>query len=141
MQPGMNQLGMQPSMQPFPGQTHVPQSGGQTPETVPVGLMASMLRQVSRRGKDLHTAFVPYKPLDPTYTPQALPPTAPPSERLLGRLQEFYDSVGDAAKPPPAPAIALGDGSVTEPEVATTGKRSRSRSRSGSGSYALALAP
>ena len=64
--------------------------GSETPESVPVGVMSSMLKQVSRRGKDLHAAFVPYRPLDPFYTPQTLPITPPPSGRLLDRLAQFY---------------------------------------------------
>ena len=71
----------------------------ENPESVPVGVMSSMLKQVSRRGKDLHAAFVPYRPLDPFYTPQALPPLPPPSTRILDRLAQFYRSVGEAAKP------------------------------------------
>ena len=70
----------------------------ENPESVPVGVMSSMLKQVSRRGKDLHAAFVPYRPLDPLYTPQVLPPV-PPNARLLERLAQFYRVVGDAAKP------------------------------------------
>lgn len=72
----------------------------ETPESVPVGVMSSMLKQVSRRGKDLHAAFVPYRPLDPFYTPQTLPLTSPPSGRLLDRLAQFYRVVGDSAKLP-----------------------------------------
>lgn len=72
----------------------------ETPESVPVGVMSSMLKQVSRRGKDLHAAFVPYRPLDPFYTPQTLPLTSPPSGRLLDRLAQFYRVVGDSAKVP-----------------------------------------
>lgn len=75
----------------------LPQQAGQTPETVPVGVMATMLKQVSKRGKDLHTAFVPYKPLEPMYTPQTLPPVAPPTARLMERLAEYYDIVGGDA--------------------------------------------
>ena len=71
----------------------------ENPESVPVGVMSSMLKQVSRRGKDLHAAFVPYRPLDPFYTPQTLPPLPPPSTRILERLSQFYRSVGEAAKP------------------------------------------
>lgn len=109
----------------------VPGRGSQTPETVHVGIMAAMLKQVSKRGKDLHTAFVPYKPLDPLYTPQAAPPTAPPSERLLERLREFYEIVGDTAKEEKPLAITL----PPPPETGTGEKRdskqrSRSRSRS-----------
>ena len=99
---------------PAPCQALVPRLPGQTPgvpgalplptpsenpESVPVGVMSSMLKQVSRRGKDLHAAFVPYRPLDPLYTPQVLPPLPPPNSRLVERLAQFYRIVGDAAKP------------------------------------------
>lgn len=129
--------------------------GSQTPETIPVGLMASMLKQVSQRGKDLHTAFVPYKPLDPLYTPQNVPPQGPPTESLLQRLRMYYENIGEnadeklrpfqdvgnavgAALPQilalaaPPPVLAL-----TAPPVVSAGgfsqvapPRSRSRSRS-----------
>eukprot|EP00927_Polykrikos_kofoidii_P021984 TRINITY_DN20655_c0_g1_i1.p1 TRINITY_DN20655_c0_g1~~TRINITY_DN20655_c0_g1_i1.p1 ORF type:complete len:494 (+),score=97.19 TRINITY_DN20655_c0_g1_i1:389-1870(+) len=122
----------------------LPARGAQTPETVPVGVMASLLKQVSRRGKDLHTAFVPYKPLDPLYTPQTLPGVPPPTERLMERLREYYDLVGDAAKPPHAAPLALPApmGAAGDKGVATAG-RSRSRSpRNGGGSgESIALPP
>eukprot|EP00928_Gymnodinium_smaydae_P053544 TRINITY_DN37513_c0_g1_i1.p2 TRINITY_DN37513_c0_g1~~TRINITY_DN37513_c0_g1_i1.p2 ORF type:complete len:595 (-),score=130.71 TRINITY_DN37513_c0_g1_i1:304-2088(-) len=116
--------------------------GGQTPESVPVGLMASMLKQVSRRGKDMHTAFVPYRPLDPNFTPQALPVLGPPSDFLLKRLQEFYDAAGDGAKAPGAgatraPPAAVAAGAAVPPPPDLSGAsaagpgRPRSRSRSG----------
>eukprot|EP00929_Paragymnodinium_shiwhaense_P068476 TRINITY_DN34443_c0_g1_i3.p1 TRINITY_DN34443_c0_g1~~TRINITY_DN34443_c0_g1_i3.p1 ORF type:complete len:393 (-),score=67.74 TRINITY_DN34443_c0_g1_i3:119-1297(-) len=79
--PGLQRPGMTPAA--------ILQSG-LNPETVPVGVMASMLKQVSRRGKDLHIAFVPYRPLDPLQTPQVLPPTAPPTEQLMERLRRYY---------------------------------------------------
>mmetsp|Transcript_32226 Transcript_32226/g.68802 ORF Transcript_32226/g.68802 Transcript_32226/m.68802 type:complete len:500 (+) Transcript_32226:102-1601(+) len=98
----------------------------QTPESIPVGVMASLLRQVSKRGKDLHTAFVPYKPLDPLYTPQSEPPTSAITARLMERLHEFYEVVGDCArpvpKPPPTAAIA------PPPEQAAARSRSPRRS-------------
>mmetsp|Transcript_72750 Transcript_72750/g.140607 ORF Transcript_72750/g.140607 Transcript_72750/m.140607 type:complete len:275 (+) Transcript_72750:3-827(+) len=81
----------------LPAPVPLPAAGGQTPETVPVGVMASMLKQVSKRNKDLHTAFVPYKPLEPLYTPQMLPPVGPPAARLLERLAEYYDFLGTGA--------------------------------------------
>eukprot|EP00438_Fugacium_kawagutii_P032151 Skav231569 [mRNA] locus=scaffold481:193160:204956:- [translate_table: standard] len=91
-----------PGMPAMPGVPVVPgplQGPAENPESVPVGVMSSMLKQVSRRGKDLHAAFVPYRPLDPLYTPQTLPPLPPPNARLLERLAQFYRVVGDAAKP------------------------------------------
>ncbi|CAE8708424.1 unnamed protein product, partial [Polarella glacialis] len=79
------------SLLPASGNLALPsQRGSQTPESIPVGVMSSMLRQVSRRMKDLHAAFVPYKPLDPFYTPQTPPPTAPVTPQLLQKLSEFY---------------------------------------------------
>lgn len=80
-----------------------------TPESVPVGVMASMLKQVSRRGKDLHTAFLPYRPLDPLYTPQAPPSTGPMSARCIDRLSEYYERVADLIKEPAATIPAVAD--------------------------------
>lgn len=110
----------------------LPWRGGQTPETVPVGVMAAMLKQVSKRGKDLHTAFVPYKPLDPLYTPQIPPPVAPTTARLMERLAEFYDVVGDCAREPVA--------ALPAPLAADARPRSRSRSRSPGGDASAGVA-
>uniref|UniRef100_A0A0G4H858 SURP motif domain-containing protein n=1 Tax=Chromera velia CCMP2878 TaxID=1169474 RepID=A0A0G4H858_9ALVE len=67
----------------------------QTPESVPVGVMATMLREMSKRGKNLQTAFVPYRPLDPLLTPQSSPPYEPPSELQLERLADFFEDLRD----------------------------------------------
>lgn len=130
----------------------LPGRGAQTPETVPVGVMAAMLKQVSKRGKDLHTAFVPYKPLDPMYTPQSPPPVPGATARLMERLAEYYEIVGDCAKEPP---IALPAPPVIPAEQppppqkppggagqsgAASKERSRSRSRSRSPPAAAAAA-
>ena len=72
------------------GALALPGAATENPESVPVGVMSSMLKQVSRRGKDLHAAFVPYRPLDPFYTPQNLPPLPAPSARILERLSQYY---------------------------------------------------
>jgi len=69
--------------------------GKLTPETVPVGVMATMLAQLMRRGKTTHLDFVPYKPLDPLMTPQLLPPMEVPSQRLLERIEDFYADLRD----------------------------------------------
>ncbi|CAK9026703.1 Hypothetical protein SCF082_LOCUS17620 [Durusdinium trenchii] len=101
--------GVQPPMPGMPGPAGLqlalasgalalPSAASETPESVPVGVMSSMLKQVSRRGKDLHAAFVPYRPLDPFYTPQTVPPLPSPSPRILERLSQFYRAVGEAAR-------------------------------------------
>eukprot|EP01071_Lankesteria_metandrocarpae_P012524 Lankesteria_metandrocarpae@DN6002_c0_g1_i1.p1 len=66
-----------------------------TPEKVPVGLMATMLKQISKRGKNLQAAFVPYRPLDAAMTPQSLPPIEPPTDYLSERIADFYDELKD----------------------------------------------
>lgn len=67
----------------------------QTPETVPVGVMATMLQQYIRLSKSCHKDFVPYKPLDPSQTPQVLPGMAPKTQRLLERVSDFYEDLHD----------------------------------------------
>merc|ERR1712070_782111 len=70
------------------------QQGGKTPETVPVGIMAQMMKEVSQRAKNLQTAFVPYRPLDPMFTPQSLPPDqGAPSQKIIHLLDDFYRQV------------------------------------------------
>jgi len=67
-------------------------SGVQTPETVPVGVLASMLAGVSQaQGGRL----VRYKPLDPAMTPQALPAMEVPTTQLLAKVEEFYEDLQD----------------------------------------------
>ncbi|KAL8272827.1 hypothetical protein Esti_003214 [Eimeria stiedai] len=70
-----------------------PEELGLTPETVSVGVMATMLRSIIKRTRHMHAAFVPYRPLDPLATPQTTPPLEPPSDYLLDRLQDFYEDL------------------------------------------------
>merc|ERR1711878_169781 len=72
-QPGFYGYGYRPHL--MPGVV-----GQQTPETVPVGVLATMLTQFTRRQ---NSDFIPYKPLDPALTPQVLPPMEVPTPRLL----------------------------------------------------------
>ncbi|CAD7955014.1 unnamed protein product [Amoebophrya sp. A25] len=62
-----------------------------TPESIPVGLLATMLKTVSQRNRSWQTAFYPYKPLDATLTPQQLPPYERLSDRSRDRLNSFLD--------------------------------------------------
>ncbi|KAF8823103.1 zinc knuckle domain-containing protein [Cardiosporidium cionae] len=80
---------------PSSGFDKLPETLSLTPEKIPVGLMSTMLKMLSKRGKNMQTAFVPYKPLDGLSTPQTLPPVEPPSENLLERLDIFYDELQD----------------------------------------------
>lgn len=110
--------GLRPPMQPgiVPG-AGSPQGGGKTPETVPVGIMAQMMKEISQRAKNLQTAFVPYRPLDPMFTPQSLPPDQPPSQKLLLLLDDFYRQVS-----------ALDERQDLSPDPVRSRSRSRSRS-------------
>lgn len=69
--------------------------GPQTPESIPVGVMATMLKNVLLRGKNMHQEFVRYKPLDPTHTPQMLPPMDMPTQRVVQRVEDFYEDLRD----------------------------------------------
>eukprot|EP00439_Symbiodinium_sp_Y106_P056783 s3839_g7.t11 len=64
-------------------------SGVQTPETVPVGVLASMLAGVSQAQGG---RFVRYKPLDPAMTPQALPAMEVPTPQLLAKVEDRRSS-------------------------------------------------
>ncbi|KEP60910.1 UNVERIFIED_CONTAM: zinc knuckle domain-containing protein [Hammondia hammondi] len=70
-----------------------PDEMGYTPESVPVGMMATMLRSMSKRAKNMQTAFVPYRALDPLTTPQQLPAVEPPSDYMLDRIRDFYEDL------------------------------------------------
>merc|ERR1719387_2175266 len=76
----------QKDLQAPPGQV-------QTPETVPVGVMATMLKQVSARFKSLNMSFKAYRPMDPAFTPQLLPAMDNLNDRLLSRCEDFYQDL------------------------------------------------
>merc|ERR1711870_45392 len=101
--PPQNQqgMGMRPPMQipgaPTPGlhgykPSMLPSNvSKQTPETMPVGVLSTMLAQFIRKNtSDEKNEFIPYRPLDPSVTPQQLPPMEPPTQRLLERVEDFY---------------------------------------------------
>ncbi|CAE7443982.1 Cherp [Symbiodinium natans] len=67
-------------------------TGVQTPETVPVGVLASMLASVANHPSGKH---VRYRPLDPAMTPQALPAMEVPTPHLLAKVEEFYEDLQD----------------------------------------------
>uniref|UniRef100_A0A7S1RVK3 CID domain-containing protein n=1 Tax=Alexandrium catenella TaxID=2925 RepID=A0A7S1RVK3_ALECA len=97
----------------------------QTAETLPVGVLATLCMKFSRRtqGRD----FMPYKPLDPAITPQALPPMEVPSQRLLQRIEDFYQDLRDEEHEDSASSSSRSS--------------SRSRSRSGSGDRSRSRSP
>merc|ERR1712137_561383 len=69
-------------------------------------------------------------------TPQTLPPVAPTTARLMERLAEFYEVVGDCAREPaaalpvPGAAVAPPGAAIPPPGASAARQRSRSRSRS-----------
>merc|ERR1719401_25410 len=67
--------------------------GKQTPETVPVGVLATMMMHAVRRVGRAN--FVAYRPLDTSLTPQMLPPMEVPTQRLLERVEDFYQDIRD----------------------------------------------
>lgn len=104
----------------------------QTSETVPVGVLATMCMKFSRRtqGRD----FVPYKPLDPATTPQSLPPMEVPSQRLLQRIEDFYQDLRDEEHEDSASSSSRS--SSRSRSRSRSGDRSRSRSPAGAGAGA-----
>merc|ERR1712056_113431 len=92
----------------------LPDVAKQTPETVPVGVLATMIAQFIRHNSK--PEFVPYRPLDSAATPQQLPAMEAPSQRLLDRIDDFYQDLRDDE-----------DSSASS---SRSSSRSRSRSRS-----------
>merc|ERR1719401_735956 len=124
MVPGQRPMmgGLAPGM-PMPGlrgyRPHMLQpqfAGKQTPETVPVGVLATMLLQSRLHGKG--SEFTPYKPLNSALTPQMLPPMEVPTQRLIERIEDFYQDLRDEDR-----------------EESSSSSRSSSRSRSRSRSH------
>merc|ERR1719326_1801581 len=96
VRPGMpGQPGARPMLRGYRPQMMQTTAGKQTPETVPVGVMATMLRQAMRRMRDTRQEFIPYKPLETQFTPQMLPPMEVPTPRLMERVQDFYEDLRD----------------------------------------------
>lgn len=90
--------------------------GRHTPETIPVGMLATMMVQhLERVGK---ANVPPYKPLDVLSTPQALPPMQVPAQRLMQRVEDFYQDLKDE------------DDSSSSSRSRSSSRSSRSRSRS-----------
>lgn len=102
-----------PAFQRGPGLAR--SQGVSTPETVPVGVMATMLLGVKRHKKFIRANFVPYVPLEAAQTPQALPPMTAPMAQLLERVEEFYQDVREDER---------------SSSSSSSSSRSRSRSRS-----------
>ncbi|PFH31939.1 zinc knuckle domain-containing protein [Besnoitia besnoiti] len=113
-----------------------PDDLGSTPESIPVGMMATMLRSMSKRAKNMQTAFVPYRALDPLTTPQQLPPPEPPSDYLLDRIRDFYEDLEEVEEKlrrrERGRSRSNSRGSREDGKKSRSGSRSRSSRRSGS---------
>merc|ERR1719401_1915180 len=94
--------------------------GKQTPETVPVGVLATMMMHAVRRVGRAN--FVAYRPLDTSLTPQMLPPMEVPTQRLLERVEDFYQDIRDEERG--------SSSSRSSSRSSRSSSRSRSRSRS-----------
>merc|ERR1711920_771942 len=95
--------------------------GKLTPESVPVGVLATMMMHAVRRIGRAH--FVPYRPMDTSQTPQMLPPMEVPSQRLLERVEDFYLDLKDDERG------SSSSRSSYSHSRSRSGSRSRSRSR------------
>jgi hypothetical protein len=60
-----------------------------TPETIPVGILATMVKDQITRNKESNRPFVPYQHLDINYTPNIYINQAP-SQTALTKLDNFY---------------------------------------------------
>merc|ERR1712151_11483 len=108
MTPGLH--GYTPDMLPKGVENH-------TPETMPVGVMATMLLDFVRESQKIRgVEFIPYRPIDTAATPQKLPEMEAPSQRLLERVEDFYQDLRD-------------DESSGSSSRSSSRSRSRSRSR------------
>eukprot|EP01066_Platyproteum_vivax_P013627 Platyproteum_vivax@DN6155_c0_g1_i1.p1 len=74
---------------PPPMMINQPIGNMHTPETIPVGMMCTLLIRLSKSANTSYTA------VDPQHTPQAFPPMETPSERLLQRVKDFYGDVAE----------------------------------------------
>ena len=88
-----------------------------TPESVPVGVMATMIRTVLKHDRNRNSTIYPYLPLLPELTPQQLPAMERPSSGLLDKIDDFYDDLID-------------DGLISKEKRPEPRRRSRSRSDS-----------
>lgn len=90
----------------------IPRTGGETnsaflpiptasppvdPDRIPGGILATLLKQVSKRGRHLQAAFVPYRPLDSFLIPAAAPlSVSAPTDYLMDRLADLQDDIDTA---------------------------------------------
>jgi len=122
------QMAMAPRLQGY--RPLVPNlAGKQTPETVPVGVLATMMMHAIRRAGRQN--FIPYRPLDTSLTPQMLPPMEVPSQRLLERVEDFYQDLRDEERD--------SSSSRSRSSSRSSGSSSRSRSRTPTGARGAAV--
>lgn len=120
------------------------QPGKQTPETIPVGLMATMLRLTLRREREARKEFVPYKPIETQYTPQMLPQGEMPTPRLMERIQDFYEDLRDDDRSSRSSSRSRSRSISTRSHSRSRSfqrLRPRSRSRDGPTGFGVAVPP
>lgn len=112
-------------------QTMAGNVGKMSPETVPVGVMATIMRQSMRRMREARQDFVPYKPIETAFTPQMLPPMEMPTPRLLERVKDFYEDLQDEERESRSSSSRSRSRSCSSRSSSRSRSRSRSRSASG----------
>eukprot|EP00746_Dinoflagellata_sp_MGD_P124535 gnl/MRDRNA2_/MRDRNA2_59138_c0_seq3.p1 gnl/MRDRNA2_/MRDRNA2_59138_c0~~gnl/MRDRNA2_/MRDRNA2_59138_c0_seq3.p1 ORF type:complete len:567 (-),score=112.32 gnl/MRDRNA2_/MRDRNA2_59138_c0_seq3:58-1725(-) len=131
--------GVQPPARPmgFSGQMAYPgqqlaRSGAETktPEMIPVGVMATMLKQAQAKMKMYRWTFKPYRPLDPMFTPQVLPPMDAPTDRLMKRVKDFYADLKDDVDDKSSRSSRSSSRSSSRRSSSRSRSQSRSRERS-----------
>lgn len=89
-----------------------------TPETLPVGVMATSLISFRKSRKNSRAGFIPYLPLDEASIPQSLPSIEAPTPRLMERVDDFYQDLRDDER-----------SSSSSSRSSSSSSQSRSRSR------------
>merc|ERR1719482_1763985 len=96
MMPGMHP-GMHGALVPVnPAMAGVPgMPPAQTAEAIPVGLMASVVRVIARRNREMHAPYVPYRPIDPSMVPAQIPPFDPNlvTDDLRAKVEACYAAI------------------------------------------------
>lgn len=128
----------QPEVQPWSDNGWNSQNAWQgwkrnTPETMPVGVMATMIRVVrQQRAKANQRMWATYTPIESYLTPQVMPKMVRPEQRVLDLIGEFYDEISqDEDSGTSSDSGSNSDSSSARPERRSpTPHRERSRSPS-----------
>ncbi|CDU16314.1 conserved Plasmodium protein, unknown function [Plasmodium yoelii] len=76
----------------FFNNSDVDNDSNKNPEDISVGFLATLLKFISKKGKKLQIALVPYTPIEISYTYQT-PPSTNITQKLNEKINDFYEEL------------------------------------------------